>query len=246
MNKFGLAIFLLFPAFLAAENYSFSSKYLKSVMAEGKEVTVLEGDVIISSESKKILADKVELTGDDFNFFYCEGNVEVHDLDNDFTLTSQVFHYDTDTSIIRINAPSMMEDRKNELIIKCGFMENREEENLIILQIGVRILKEDLACRSEFAVYYRNENLLELTGLPVVYRNDDVFRASRITVNLDTDEIKMEGEVQGSLLSEDKSENPPGDNPPSDKTLEDKSDKAEADNFQTDPLKMAEEVEEVQ
>jgi len=199
-------ILLFFPVFLTAENYTFSSEYLKSVMAEGKEITVLEGDVIISSESKKIMADNVELTGDDFNFFLCEGNVEVQDLDNDFILTSQVFHYDTDTKIIRINGPSVMEDRKNELVIKCGFMENREKENLIILQIGVRILKEDLACRSEFAVYNRNENLLELTGLPVVYRNNDVFRASRITVNLDTDEIKMEGEVQGSLLSEDQAD----------------------------------------
>jgi len=206
MSKFYLVVLFCLPAFLTAENYTFSSKYLKSVMAEGKEITVLEGDVILSSESKRIMADNVELTGDNFNFFQCEGNVEVQDLENDYILTSQVFHYDKDRKIIRINAPSVMEDRKNELIIKCGFMENREEENLIILQIGVRILKEDLACRSEFAVYYRNENLLELTGLPVVYRNDDVFRASRITVNLDTDEIKMEGEVQGSLLSEKKSD----------------------------------------
>jgi lipopolysaccharide export system protein LptA len=95
----------------------------------------------------------------------------------------------------------MMDDRCNKLIIKSGFFENRENDNLILLQIGVRILKEDLACRSEFAVYYRDRNVLELTGMPVVYRKDDVFRASRITVDLDTDEIQMEGVVQGSLLS---------------------------------------------
>ena len=205
MNKSVLIILLLLPVFLTAENYSFTSDYLSSVMAEGKEITVLEGDVLISSQSKVIEADKVELIGKDFNYFICEGNVAVEDLENDFLLTAPVFHYDNDNKIIRINASSIMEDRKNELIIKCGFMENREEEKIIILQIGVRILKEDLACRSEFAVYYRDENLLELTGLPVVYRKDDVFRASRITVNLDTDEIKMEGEVQGSLLSEDDS-----------------------------------------
>ncbi len=202
MNK-SILILLFLPVFIAAENYSFSSNYLSSVMAEGKEITLLEGDVLISSESKVIAADKVKLIGKDFNYFICEGNVAVEDLENDFLLTAPVFHYDNDNKIIRINASSIMEDRKNELIIKCGFMENREEEKMIILQIGVRILKEDLACRSEFAVYYRDENLLELTGLPVVYRNDDVFRASRITVNLDTDEIKMEGEVQGSLLSEE-------------------------------------------
>jgi len=202
-----LLLILLLPVIsVMGDNYTFSSDYLKSVMAEGKERTLLEGNVVISSENKNILADRVELLGKDFQFFICRGNVSVHDLKNDFILTSDVFHYDNESSIIRINGPSVMEDRKNEMIIKCGFMENREDEELIILQIGVRILKEDLACRSEFAVYYRDENLLELTGLPVVYRKDDVFRASRITVNLDTDEIRMEGEVQGSLLSEDKEE----------------------------------------
>lgn len=206
MNKTRAAgLFLcLLGAVLAAENYSFESDSLRSVLAEGREETVLEGNVLISSEEKEISADKVRLSGEDFDFFLCEGDVLVVDKKQDFSIRSQLFHYDNRKKIIRINAPVVMEDRRNDLVIKSGYMENRERENRLVLQIGVRILKEDLACRSEFAVYHREENLLELTGLPVVYRGDDVFRASRITVDLDTDEIKMEGEVQGSLLSEDK------------------------------------------
>jgi lipopolysaccharide export system protein LptA len=193
---------------LSAEQYRFSGESLKSVMAEGKEKTVLQGSVLVQSEKKKIQADRVEILGKDFQYFICEGNVVVQDLEKDFTLSSELFHYDNDKRIIRINGPSVMEDRENELIIKCGFLENRENEELIILQQGVRILKEDLACRSEFAVYHRDTNLLELSGLPVVYRKDDVFRAARITVDLDTDEIRMTGEVQGSLLSRDPDESP--------------------------------------
>lgn len=202
-------IMFLFSSPLYSEQYSFSSDFLKSVMAEGKENTLLEGNVLVQSEKKKISADRVEILGKDFQFFICEGNVVVEDLEKDFTLSSDVFHYDNDNRIIRINGPSIMEDRENEMIIKCSYLENREKEDLIIMQVGVRILKEDLACRSEFAVYDRASNMLELTGLPVVYRKDDVFRASRITVNLDNDEISMEGVVQGSLLSksEDDEEN---------------------------------------
>ena len=203
MNK--LSVLFLFYIFMTgtlfAEQYSFSSDFLKSVMAEGKENTLLEGSVLVQSEKKKITADRVEILGKDF---LCEGNVKVEDLEKDFTLSSEVFHYDNDNRIIRINGPSIMEDRENEMIIKCSYLENREKEDLIIMQVGVRILKEDLACRSEFAVYDRERNMLELTGLPVVYRKDDVFRASRITVNLDNDEISMEGVVQGSLLSKSK------------------------------------------
>ena len=191
---------------LEAEQYRFSGDSLESIMAEGREKTVLNGNVLVQSEKKKIQADRVEILGKDFQYFICEGNVVVQDLEKDFTLSSDLFHYDNDKRIIRINGPSVMEDRENELIIKCGFLENREKDDLIILQQGVRILKEDLACRSEFAVYHRDTNLLELTGLPVVYRKDDVFRAGRITVDLDTDEIRMMGEVQGSLLSKDEEE----------------------------------------
>ena len=162
--------------FTAAEQYRFSGDSLNSVMAEGREKTVLEGNVLVQSEKKKIQADRVEILGKDFQYFICEGSVVVQDLEKDFTLSSDLFHYDNDKRIIRINGPSVMEDRENELIIKCGFLENRENEELIILQQGVRILKEDLACRSEFAVYHRDTNLLVLSGLPVVYRKDDVFR----------------------------------------------------------------------
>ncbi|MDC7233386.1 MAG: LptA/OstA family protein [Spirochaetales bacterium] len=206
INRFILAGFLIlfFNSFLFAEQYSFSSDFLKSVMAEGREKTLLEGNVVVQSDKKRISADRVEILGKDFQFFICEGDVEVEDLEKDFTLTSEVFHYDNDNRIIRINGPSMMEDRENEMIIKSSYLENREKEDLIIMQVGVRILKEDLACRSEYAVYDRASNTLELTGLPVVYRKDDVFRASRITVNLDNDEISMEGVVQGSLLSQNK------------------------------------------
>jgi lipopolysaccharide export system protein LptA len=202
-----LIYFLFITVSLSAEQYSFSSDFLKSVMAEGKEKTLLEGNVQVNSEKKKITADRVEILGKDFQFFICEGNVQVVDLEKDFTLSSEVFHYDNDNRIIRINGPSMMEDRENEMIIKCSYLENREKDDLIIMQVGVRILKEDLACRSEFAVYDRKRNTLELTGLPVVYRKDDVFRASRITVNLDNDEISMEGVVQGSLLSKSEDDN---------------------------------------
>ncbi len=193
------------PFFLLAEEYEFSGDFLKSVMTKGEEITILEGNVLVGSDTKKISAGKVSIEGEDFDLFRCEGGVKVQDLERDLVITSETLMYDNKQKIVRIDGPSETEDKENSLIIKCGFLENREEENLIILQVGVRILKEDLACRSEFAVYFRDRNFLELTGMPVVYRKEDVFRASKISVDLDTDEILMEGLVQGSLLSEEKS-----------------------------------------
>ena len=67
------------------------------------------------------------------------------------------------------------------------------------MQISVRLFKDDMVCRSEYAVYRRNEKLLDLSGFPVVFKKDDEFRADRIRVDLDTDDVTMEGAVSGTI-----------------------------------------------
>jgi lipopolysaccharide export system protein LptA len=62
---------------------------------------------------------------------------------------------------------------------------------------------EDFTARSEFARYRRDDNVVELSGLPIVYWEDDTYEATRIVVNLDTDEITLEGQVQGSIVTEE-------------------------------------------
>ena len=46
-----------------------------------------------------------------------------------------------------------MADLKNEMVVKGGFIEDRDKEQLTIVQIGVRIFKKDIVCRAEFARY---------------------------------------------------------------------------------------------
>ena len=99
-----------------------------------------------------------------------------------------------------------MADVKNELVVKGGFIEDNDTEKLTIVQIGVRVLKKDIVCRAEFAKYWRDKKLVELSGLPWVSRRDDVYQAARITINLDTEDISLEGDVQGTIQSEKKAE----------------------------------------
>jgi lipopolysaccharide export system protein LptA len=68
-----------------------------------------------------------------------------------------------------------------------------------VFQISVRLFKDDMVCRSEYAVYHRGDKLLDLSGFPVVYKKDDEFRADKIRVDLDTDDVIMEGAVSGTI-----------------------------------------------
>ncbi|MBA7557710.1 hypothetical protein ES705_50479 [subsurface metagenome] len=73
-----------------------------------------------------------------------------------------------------------MVDKKNETVVKGGFIEHWEERDESIIQLGVRILKKDLVCRAEYARYLREEEQLELAGMPIVYWKGDEYQASKI------------------------------------------------------------------
>ena len=73
---------------------------------------------------------------------------------------------------------------------------------MILLQMDVKLKSKDITCDSLFAVYNRNTSMLELTGKPTVKKGKDEFKAARISVNIDTEDIKLEGKVSGSVTEE--------------------------------------------
>jgi lipopolysaccharide export system protein LptA len=191
----------------AAESFSFSSDSLTTVTAEGRERTLLKGNARVVSESTEIEAERIEIFGDDSRYIICTGNVRVVDSEQGIRLESQKLFYDRELDIIRIDGYASMVDEKNELLVEGGFLENRGEEDITIIQIGVRIMKPDMVSRSEFARFDREDEILELSGDPDVTWKGDEYRASRIVMNLDTEEINLEGSVQGTVReTEDEAE----------------------------------------
>lgn len=210
MKNKGLLLLLFFCFFinsLFSDEFGFSSDRLSTVLAQGKQHTLLSGNAEMISDNTTITAQEIELYGKDFQFAICRGDVTVVDKKQGITLTSEKVFFDRKGKRTRVEGDVVMEDIENEMIIKGGFLENLEEEDITIIQIGVRILKEDLVCRAEFAIHNRAEETLELTGLPVVFRKGDEYKAARITINLKTDEIIMEGDVSGTVSTEAEDEN---------------------------------------
>jgi len=148
----------------------------------------------------------VELFGKDYRFALARNSVEVIDQSKGYFVEAQEVFYDRERKYTKIQGKGVLEDRENELLVMGEFMEVFDEEDLILIQIQVRILKEDLVCRSEMARYDRGNNILILTGMPVVFWKGDEYRANEITINLDTDEITLQGSVRGELQPEGEEE----------------------------------------
>ncbi len=188
---------------LFADRFRFKSDRMFSILAKGKERTVLTGNAVIVSGNTTIESDRIELYGDNFQYAVCSGKVKVKDEEKGIILKCGRLFFDRDEDILKARDGAVMEDQKNELVVKGGYLENHGKDEIVIIHIGVRILKKDLVCRSEFARYKRKEEKLELSGMPVVFKKNDEYRASRIVINLDNDEVSLEGSVSGTIISED-------------------------------------------
>ncbi len=186
-----------------AETFSYSGDSVRATLAKGSERAVLTGHATVRSDNVLITADEIELLGEDFTVALATGSVRVADAKRGIDLTASDLWYDRDTKIARIRGNAEMADLENEIVVKGGFLEDRDEEGLTIIQIGVRIFRKELVCRSEFAKYWRDKKILELTGMPWVSRKGDEYRATKITINLDTEEIVLEGSVQGTAAVEE-------------------------------------------
>ncbi|PIE03930.1 MAG: hypothetical protein CSA76_06920, partial [Spirochaetales bacterium] len=129
------------------------------------------------------------------------------DKEKDIAIGCGRFEYDRETGIIHFRRQVEFTDESQNLVIRCEAMDLLEKEDIVIMQMAVRLIQDDIVCRGEFATFNRAQNTLAISGRPVVWRGEDEYRANRITVNLDTDDISLEGTVSGALTTQEESSN---------------------------------------
>ena len=192
----------LLPAVAPAtegERFSFTADRMETVLAEGRERTLLTGNVTLVADDFEITAERVELYGEEMNFALSEGGVRVVQPEHGIELVSEALLFDRQERVVRIQGEALLIDHDNEMVIKGGFLEHWERRNETLIQIGVRILSEDLVARAQFVRYDRGEQTVTLSGLPVVTWQGDEYRARRIFIDLDEDRIVLDGSVSGQL-----------------------------------------------
>jgi len=185
----------------ASDAFSFRADRMSGSRALGREVTILLGNAEVRSNNLLLRADRIEIHGDDNQFIDCIGNVWGHEEEKDILFFTDRLRYDRRLKIARLEGNSTLEDRENEVVARARFIEYDEDNEVAIFQISVRLFKDEMVCRSEYAIYRRKEKLLDLSGFPVVFKSNDEFRADRIRVDLETDDVSMEGSVQGTIMN---------------------------------------------
>ena len=194
-----LLLFCIQP--LAADTFTFKADRMSGSRALGRETTILIGGAEVRSDNLLLRADRIEIHGDNNRYVECIGNVWGHEEDKNILFYTDRLSYDRTLKIAKLEGNSTLEDRENEIVARGRFIEYDDQNEITIFQIAVRLFKDDMVCRSEYAIYRRQEKLLDLSGFPIVYKNDDEFRADKIRVDLDTDDVMMEGSVSGTIIN---------------------------------------------
>jgi lipopolysaccharide export system protein LptA len=194
---FLLGLVILFP--VPGDTFTFKADRMTGGRASGKEITILTGNAEVRSDNLLLRAARIEIQGEDSQFIDCTGTVWGMEEEKEILFQTDRLRYDRKLKIARLEGNSTLEDRKNEIVAKGRYIEYDDQAEITVFQISVRLFKDTMVCRSDYAVYRRNEKLLDLSGFPVVYKKNDEFRADRIRVDLDTDDVTMEGSVSGSI-----------------------------------------------
>jgi len=186
------------------DTITFTARRMESVIAKGKEKTVLIGSAVVNTGSMVIKADRIELSGEDYNDVSCAGAVSVLDESKGFLLKAATLTYARDTEIGLAQDKVVLEDSKNDVLLKAEWVRFDQKQSLVDARISVHILKEDFAVRAEFARYNRDDESLQLSGSPVAVSADGRIEADTMTGKTDMDSLEFGGQVSGTITTKKK------------------------------------------
>lgn len=201
MNRriFWISVLLLLAFSLSAEKITFSADSMSGSAKNDGSRTLLQGEAYILTQSMEIFSDRIELSGDDYRNIKAEGNVKGKNFDSGLEFTCGSLEYDRTTKIALLKGDVSLTDSENGVSAKAQVIEYNSDTDIAVLQIGVNLTQKDNVCSSSYAVYHKKQQMLNLSGNAKIKQKEDTFRAQHITLNMETEEITLDGRVKGSV-----------------------------------------------
>ena len=182
---------------------TFSGGYWKVSLKEGRRSVSLTGGATVSAEGMVITADSVTLTGDDYDVVECTGTIEIKDEEKGLSIKTTALYYDRTAERLLISAWCEVSDSVNELEAGAGAVSYDLRNEVLSLEMAARLMKATdsglLSARAERITFDRGADTLTLQGNAEVEWNRNSYRAKLITINLTTEEIRLEGRIEGEV-----------------------------------------------
>jgi lipopolysaccharide export system protein LptA len=202
------AVFILSVP-LSAERITFYADNMSGTAGSTSDTTKLEGNAYVRTASMEIAADTITMSGKNFRYIEAEGSIDGRNLDTKMEFKCGSMSYDRETKIATLRDDVHLDDTENKVSADAQIIEYNQNTDTAVLQIDITLKQKDNVCSGAYAVYRKKAQMLELSGNSQIKQGDDTFRAQEITLNLDSQEITLDGRVKGSVI-DDKSKKDSG------------------------------------
>lgn len=214
------SVFLCMISYINAEKITFSANSLSGTIGSKSDSTTLEGEAYVLTESMEISADSISMSGKDFRYIEASGSIKGKNMESELEFTCGKMHYDRETKIAKLSENVNLIDQKNDVNAKAQLIEYNQNTDIAVIQIEIELTQKDNVCKGAYAVYRKAEQKLELSGNAQIKQGDDTFRAQEITLDLDSQEIYLDGRVKGSVTDERKTKKDENDETAQDENIE--------------------------
>ena len=194
-----ILFFLTVPLF--SEQIEFQADSMSGKTGKEADNTTLSGNAFVKTSSMEIRADSITLHGKDFRYITASGAVQGANTESAMDFTCGRLEYDRETKIATLHEKVSLTDTENDVKASAQIIEYNQNLEIAIMQINVNITQKNNVCTSAYAIYRKKAQMLNMSGNSKVVQDDDTFRAQEITLNLDTQEITLDGKVKGSVAT---------------------------------------------
>lgn len=188
---------------LFASDITFSSGYTKIMMQGNRKAIQLTDNVKISTGDIDINANLINISGENYTFLDCIGDVKVVDHKRGINISASKLNYNRQSETIIIDGWVELQDSQNEVSVSSSWLEFDLNKGILKLQIHAKILKNTkngaMICRADNVTFDRNTEKLILIGNASVINQGDEYTADRLSVDLKTEEIIMTGDITGTV-----------------------------------------------
>lgn len=198
-----LLVLLLITLSLSGESIAFSGGESSLSLKEGQKSVSLSGGAEVSTGAITITSDSMTLTGDDWRYVECTGNIVITDSDRGLEIRTSTLWYDREEETIIISSWFEIDDTQQDLYATAGSLRYDMEDEKLELGMQVTLMRisdnEVMTCSSESLTYDRNNEFVSLRGKSRVEWKGDEYSADIISVDLKNDEITLSGRIRGTI-----------------------------------------------
>ena len=198
-----LIVLLLVTLSVSAESISFAGGESSLTLREGQKSVTLSGGAEVSTGSITITSDSMSLTGDDWRYVECSGNIVITDSERGLEIRTSTLWFDREAETIIISSWFEIDDTEQDLYATAGSLRYDMKDEKLELGMQVTLMRisdgEVMTCSSESLTYDRTNEFVSLRGKSKVVWKGDNYEADIISVNLKDDEITLSGRIRGTI-----------------------------------------------